>query len=56
LDNQLGRKGEAKSLYEDFLAQYPKHHFADDAQFQLANLGKNDAQIIEEFNKKANSK
>ena len=56
LDNQLGRKEEAKVLYEQFLMTYPDHHFADDARFQLENLGKNDAQIIEEFNKKANSK
>ena len=56
LDNQLGRKDEAKVLYEQFLSIYPDHHFADDAQFQLDNLGKDDAQIIEEFNKKANSK
>ncbi len=56
LDNQLGRKDEARGLYEQFLNLYPNHHFADDAAFQLKNLGKNDAEIIEEFNKSANSK
>jgi len=56
LDNQLGRKDEAKGLYESFLRDYPEHHFADDAQFQLKNLGKDDAEIIKEFNEKANSK
>lgn len=56
LDNQIGKKDEAKGLYEQFLKDYPDHHFADDCEFQLKNLGKNDAQIIEEFNKKANSK
>lgn len=55
LDNQLGRKDEAKGLYEDFLSRYPNHHFADDAQFQLKNLGRDDADIIKEFNDKANS-
>lgn len=53
LDSQLGRKDEAKVLYERFLAEFPDHHFADDSEFQLKNLGKDDAQIIKEFNEKA---
>lgn len=54
LDNQMGKKEEAKVLYEEFLQQYPDHHFADDTQFQLNNLGKGDAEILEELKKRAN--
>jgi len=56
LDSQLSKKEQAKALYEKFLVEYPQHHFADDAKFQLNNLGKNDEQIIEEFNQKIKSK
>lgn len=56
LDSQLGEKDKARVLYEKFLAEYPEHHFADDSEFQLKNLGKNDAQIIEEFNNQVKSK
>jgi len=53
LDNQMGKKEEAKVLYEEFLKDYPDHHFADDTEFQLNNLGKGDAEILEELKKKA---
>ncbi len=49
LDNDLKRFDEARVLYEDFLARYPEDDFADDTQFLLDNLGKNDEEIIRSF-------
>lgn len=49
LDTQLGKKQEAKLLYEQFIQQYPDHHFVDDAQFQLDNLGKTTEEIMKQF-------
>lgn len=50
LDNDLGRIEEARTLYEAFLAKYPNDDFADDTQFLLDNLGKDDEEIINSFN------
>lgn len=52
LDNQLGKKAEAKAIYEHFVNTYPDHHFADDAQFQLDNLGKSTEEIMKNFESK----
>lgn len=49
LDNDLKRFDEAKVLYEEFLAKYPDDDFADDTQFLLDNLGKDDEEIINSF-------
>lgn len=49
LDNDLKRFDEAKALYEEFLQKYPNDDFADDTQFLLNNLGKNDEEIINSF-------
>ena len=48
-DNDLGDKATAKALYEEFLQKYPSDDFADDTQFLLSNLGKNDEEIIKGF-------
>ncbi|MEM6316264.1 MAG: tetratricopeptide repeat protein [Bacteroidota bacterium] len=48
-DNELGDKETAKVLYEEFLEKYPTDDFADDTKFLLANLGKNDDEIIKSF-------
>lgn len=50
-DNDLENKTKAKSLYEEFLRKYPEDDFADDTQFLLENLGKDDEEIIKEFSK-----
>lgn len=48
-DNDLGDKATAKMLYEEFLKKYPTDDFADDTQFLLKNLGKDDEEIIKGF-------
>jgi len=48
-DNDLGDKATAKTLYEEFLKKFPNDDFADDTQFLLSNLGKNDEEIIKGF-------
>lgn len=50
LDNDLKRIDEARTLYELFLEKYPNDDFADDTQFLLENLGKDDEEIINSFN------
>lgn len=52
LDNDLKRHEEARALYEEFLTRYPEDDFADDTQFLLENLGKDDEEIIQSFQKK----
>ena len=36
----------AKNAYESFLAAYPNHEMADDAQFELKNLGKKPEELL----------
>jgi len=48
-DNDLQDKETARNLYQEFLAKYPEDDFADDTQFLLDNLGKNDEEIIKSF-------
>jgi len=48
-DNDLNDKATARALYEEFLKKYPNDDFADDTQFLLKNLGKNDEEIIKGF-------
>ncbi|MBT8221501.1 MAG: tetratricopeptide repeat protein, partial [Bacteroidia bacterium] len=55
LDNDMGKKEEAKPLYEQFIAAHPEHSFADDAEFQLKNLGKSSSEIIDAFEKEPNT-
>ncbi len=35
LDDNMGKKDEAKALYEDFIAKYPNDDFAESAKFML---------------------
>ncbi len=49
-DNDLNDKATAKALYEEFLKKFPEDDFADDTQFLLNNLGKDDEEIIKGFN------
>jgi outer membrane protein assembly factor BamD (BamD/ComL family) len=48
-ENEMKDAEKAKSLYEQFLAEYPGNDFADDAKFLLENLGKSDEEIIKSF-------
>lgn len=50
-DNDLKEFDKAKALYKEFLKKYPNDDFADDTEFLLGNLGKNDEDIIQSFNK-----
>lgn len=52
LDSDLNRFEEAESAYRAFLEQYPDNEFADDAQFLLENLGKDEEEIIRSFEEK----
>ncbi|RLD14340.1 hypothetical protein DRI50_05565 [candidate division KSB1 bacterium] len=38
--NDLKNYDEAKKYYTEFINKYPKHELADDAQYELQNLGK----------------
>ena len=52
LDSDLNRFEEAGAVYRAFVAQYPSSEFADDAQFLLENLGKDEEEIIRSFEEK----
>lgn len=49
LDDSMGKKKEAKALYEAFLAKHPNDEFAESAKFMLENLYKSDEDIIKSF-------
>ena len=51
-DNELQDKETAEKLYEEFLQKFPNDDFADDTQFLLDNLGKDDEEIIKSFGEK----
>jgi outer membrane protein assembly factor BamD (BamD/ComL family) len=55
-DNDLEMKDSAVVFYNAFLRSYPRSEFADDAQFLLENIGKTNAEIIEEFERKQKAK
>lgn len=48
----LNDETEAKKLYEEIIKVYPKTPYAADAKAAIANLGKTDEQLIQEFLKK----
>lgn len=52
LDNFLNDDNAAKIVYEEVIKQFPTTNYAKDAKSAIANLGKTDAQIIEEIEKK----
>lgn len=49
LEDNLKNLDAARENYEKFIANYPDHHFADDAAFSLKNLGKSNQEIQEEL-------
>ncbi|MBR9831159.1 tetratricopeptide repeat protein [Acidiluteibacter ferrifornacis] len=51
-ENNLGKLEEARVIYEKFIADYPDHPMADDAQYSLDNLGKSPDELIKEFEAK----
>ncbi len=48
----LNNEAEAKTIYEDIIKSYPSTAWARDAKASIANLGKTDEQLIQEFLKK----
>ena len=52
VDDNMGKKEDAKLIYEAFLEKYPDNEFAESARFMLVNLYKSDSEIIEGFEKK----
>jgi len=48
-ENMLGNMSKAKELYSQFLARFPKHDLANDAQSSLNNLGKTPEQLVHQF-------
>lgn len=48
----LNNETEAKTIYEDIIKSYPNTAWARDAKASIANLGKTDEQLIQEFLKK----
>ncbi len=48
----LNDEAEAKKLYQQIIKEYPKTPYATDAKAAMANLGKTDEQLIQEFLKK----
>ena len=45
-NEELKNLENAKKAYESFLALYPQHEMADDAQFELKNLGKSPEELL----------
>ncbi len=52
IDDNMGKKEDAKLIYEAFLEKYPNDEFAESAKFMLQNLYKSDAEIIQGFEEK----
>lgn len=48
-DNDIKDMEKAKEIYTAFIEKYPNDDFADDTQFLLDNLGKDDEEIIQQF-------
>jgi TolA-binding protein len=51
-ENYFQELGKAKEIYEQFLAKYPDHDFADDARVSIENLGKSPEELIRMFEEK----
>ncbi len=56
LDNFMNDDAGAKIIYEEIISKYPGTTVANDSKSAINNLGKTDAQIIEEFKKKNQKK
>jgi tetratricopeptide (TPR) repeat protein len=50
-ENAIGNIGKASEYYNKFLAKYPDHELADDAQAALKFLGKSPEEMVREFEK-----
>ena len=50
-DNSLKDYVHAKKFYEEFLAKYPQHPFADDAKNSIKYLGKSPEEILDIISK-----
>ncbi len=50
-ENAIGNIGKASEYYNKFLAKYPEHELADDAQAALKFLGKSPEEMVREFEK-----
>jgi tetratricopeptide (TPR) repeat protein len=51
-ENVLNDVGNANLYYNKFLAKYPSHELADDAEAAIKNLGKSPEELVREFEKK----
>lgn len=54
LDYHIKDTFRALKAYQEFIARFPEHEFADDAQISITMLGKSDNEIIKEFESKNN--
>ena len=52
-ENTLNDLRKAREIYNQFIAKYPYHEFADDAEISINNLGIPPEQLIEMFEKNA---
>ena len=53
---EIGDLEKAKKSYEEFIAKYPKDQMTESAKFSVKNLGKSADEILQEIQKKNNSK
>ena len=49
IDADLKEKGRAKTAYEEVIARFPDHRFAQDAKAMIQNLHYTDEELIERF-------
>lgn len=49
IDADLKEKGRAKTAYEEVIARFPEHRFAQDAKAMIQNLHYTDEELIERF-------
>lgn len=52
LDNYLNEDDKAKLVYEELIKKFPNSKYVADAKAAINNLGKSDADLIKEFQKK----
>jgi hypothetical protein len=50
-ENVIGNIAKASEYYNKFIAKYPEHDLADDAQAALKYLGKTPEEMVREFEK-----
>ena len=48
-ETQIFDTQKAGEIYKQFVAKYPKHELADDAQASINNLGKTPEELVKEF-------